>query len=405
MGILDTCWQALNQDIGLFPGFRSPLLSWLGAAGILVFSVWHSGALLHGFLWASRAFGRCNTALEKLARARHAVNREWIALPRLKRPSSPSLVVEGSRRDLDDLENLDRILRAEPAFIAGWLSYRKTFAVEQPSWFIEPNVHADRSSSEFFLLEWMCADRLDLRFYHALPGLITGIGLTFTFLAILLGLSKLHADGSHIEGIQGLINGLAGKFLTSIVALVCANGFVLLDKSLAFRLERSHRRFIALLDEIFPQRVRERNAQSAASRAAAAPASSVIRSEELSRGMDSVNRRLTATVNALSQFSESLAQLRKGEGRWNEEELSVCLGQALKREFLPLFSPLRDSIDALSRAIEGRHDPAPLAHDDMERLVGAVKHRSMEERQDRRDTGRTVGPLGLIWFRPDGRSR
>ena len=31
------------------------------------------------------------------------------------------------------------------------------------------------------------------------------------------------------RSIQGLINGLAGKFLTSIVGLLCANVFVLLE--------------------------------------------------------------------------------------------------------------------------------------------------------------------------------
>lgn len=78
-----------------------------------------------------------------------------------------------------------------------------------------------------------------------------------TFLAILIGLSKLHADGSHIVGIQGLINGLAGKFLTSIVGLLCANLFVLLEKSALHRLGTTQQQFVAMVDELFPRRTME----------------------------------------------------------------------------------------------------------------------------------------------------
>jgi len=61
---------------------------------------------------------------------------------------------------------------------------------------------------------------------------MTGMGLMFTLLAILIGRSELHANGSEIDGIQELINGLSGKFVTSIVGLACANAFTLLEHSL-----------------------------------------------------------------------------------------------------------------------------------------------------------------------------
>ena len=92
-----------------------------------------------------------------------------------------------------------------------------------------------------------------------MPSLLTGIGLLFTFMALLVGLSKLqlHTDGHTIVGIQGLINGLAGKFLTSIVGLLCANLFTFIEKPAMFRLLAAHHICMQHLDELFPRKTLE----------------------------------------------------------------------------------------------------------------------------------------------------
>ncbi len=58
---------------------------------------------------------------------------------------------------------------------------------------------------------------------EALPGWLTAIGLLTTFLAILLGLQGVKVlTNLEVRGIGGLVNGLSGKFFSSIVALGCA---------------------------------------------------------------------------------------------------------------------------------------------------------------------------------------
>ena len=58
------------------------------------------------------------------------------------------------------------------------------------------------------------------RWVQALPGWLTSAGLLITFLAILNGLSKIHVGPDlQVQGIAGLINSLAGKFFSSVVAL------------------------------------------------------------------------------------------------------------------------------------------------------------------------------------------
>ena len=54
-----------------------------------------------------------------------------------------------------------------------------------------------------------------------------------------------------------LINGLSGKFLTSIVGLVCSTLFTLLEKPLLFRLLSAHQHCIHLIDDLFPRKTLE----------------------------------------------------------------------------------------------------------------------------------------------------
>ena len=63
--------------------------------------------------------------------------------------------------------------------------------------------------------------------------------------------------GTEIVGIQGLINGLAGKFLTSIVGLMVANVFTFLEKPMMSSLMDVHHTFLGLVDQLFPRKTTE----------------------------------------------------------------------------------------------------------------------------------------------------
>jgi hypothetical protein len=71
-------------------------------------------------------------------------------------------------------------------------------------------------------------------FYQAVPGILTGLGLLTTFVAILLALTALHVteanDTEVVTGIKGLIEGLSGKFLSSIVGLLLSISFVVIER-------------------------------------------------------------------------------------------------------------------------------------------------------------------------------
>jgi hypothetical protein len=82
-------------------------------------------------------------------------------------------------------------------------------------------------------------DELIAPFYHAsfhqaVPGILTALGLLATFSAILVALSGVSYNTANaaqpVTGIDSLINGLAGKFLSSIIALILGMIFTFVEK-------------------------------------------------------------------------------------------------------------------------------------------------------------------------------
>ncbi|MGD0830101.1 MAG: hypothetical protein ABR907_04100 [Terracidiphilus sp.] len=92
--------------------------------------------------------------------------------------------------------------------------------------------------------------------YGAIPGILTGLGLTGTFLAILWALYGVHYDELNtvkpVTGMEGLINGLSGKFLSSIIALLLSIFFTMQEKHIVRSLRRDYDALISAISNAFP---------------------------------------------------------------------------------------------------------------------------------------------------------
>ena len=92
--------------------------------------------------------------------------------------------------------------------------------------------------------------------FSAFPGILTGSGLTLTFIAILLGLLGVHYDKANsiepISGIDTLINGLSGKFLSSIVALLLSIAFTLIEKKAVRELREAYEDLLTKIGDAIP---------------------------------------------------------------------------------------------------------------------------------------------------------
>ena len=351
-------WEFFSQDVTLIGELHSPMLSWLGSGGLIVLFLWHAGRLSTAISSVQGCYTRVWPTLTNLVAGRKSLQSEWLTVPSLsemKKAAHPS-GAQSDRVDLDDLHTLDKAMRREPRLEQAWLHFRKTFIVERTAWFIEPKVFATRTAAEFFSRD-LLNSRLNLAFYHQFPSLITGGGLLLTFLAILIGLSKLHADGSHIVGIQGLINGLAGKFLTSIVGLLCANLFVLLEKSALHRLGTTQQQFVTMVDELFPRKTMEQMLENftpgaGSSQATAAAAMGAVPGDLGDRLVGTLSDRLSPTVTALREAVEVLSRREPGSRSVAPDRLADDLSRVMQQTIAAPIQELNQAIQTLARSVE-----------------------------------------------------
>ncbi len=375
--LFEDVWRVVSQDVTIVGGIQSPMLSWIGVTGILTLFLWHGTMLLRSLSKLRRILSRFYSSVLPLVVARQQVVKDWLVIPNLAKKRVHPNETSEARRDLDDLQALDRTFRAEPALVKEWLSYRKTFAVEQSVWFLEPTVHGQRSATEFFSFEVLCAGQLNVRFYRQLPSFLTGIGLLFTFIAILIGLSKLHANGPQIEGIQGLINGLSGKFVTSIVGLACANVLTLLENSMWHSLESQHRRCLSLLDELFPQKAADYHAQPMNG----APASMIspIRNDGTTQLVEIMQQRLSSTVTALNSATQTLTALNSKQLPTKLDDLPSEIAHEVQRALRPIMNPLLEAVQDLTRAINNQSSSVQLSQSEIETMFQELRSHTQEK--------------------------
>ena len=121
-----------------------------------------------------------------------------------------------------------------------------------------------RSASEFLTQEFVLEPNYHGSFHQSVPGILSALGLLATFTAILISLAGVSYNAANVArpvtGIDTLINGLAGKFLSSILALVLSVIFTLTerkycDRALTARHEELVRRVQDALPLLAPTRV------------------------------------------------------------------------------------------------------------------------------------------------------
>ena len=219
----------LMQDITLGDQVQLPLLSLLGAIAILLASLIVTCRLV----FQVRRFQRALKLVDGQVQ---------------------NLIAQGS--DIIDekrLSELAQIFEEEPVFSDTWAKYRRSLLIDGSCWYETPIIYGTQPVSDVFTENALFC-RVNLPFYQSFAAMLTGAGLLLTFLAFFIGLSKIQILGGAISGLPGLINGLSGKFVTSIVGLACASVFVAFEKALFHRLRTTYQIMVDRLDQVFPYR-------------------------------------------------------------------------------------------------------------------------------------------------------
>jgi hypothetical protein len=369
-------WEFLSRDASFFGGPQSPMLSWLGSFGIVLFFLWHVIRLRREVSGAQRPFDRVRPMLIALANERGDVDHERFTSQALVgfAPPAGQTASSPTRIDCDDLNTLEAAIQKEPMFRQPWAQFRKTLILQHVPWFVEPRIFSTRRAEDIFTQDTLLSHRVNLAFYSQLPSLVTGIGLLLTFLALFIGLSRLHADGHEIVGIQGLINGLAGKFLTSIVGLIAANLFTLIEKPTVFRLMNAHHAFLGLIDKLFPPKTMEQMLEQLTPMHSGRQASGgEIRERLGGMGTDS----LAAPIAELTSAVRSLTKWRQDE-QTAARRMTTELPRALREEFTAPMKVLNDSIHDLTASLKDMHIHRMQATTALDELMSRLTDRLAE---------------------------
>jgi hypothetical protein len=215
-------------------GLDAPKFAWIAAAGLLLAPL----CILLYLSWRvrkeSKVLAVAASKLEKL---------------RSRTPADP-------RRGLPSTvyNEVVEVFSKSPTLVHPWNGYvsliltRRTGTAEEQFWGSES---AESTFTDSAVLE----ARLNRGFYNSLPSIVTGTGLLFTFLAILVALVdiRINTQTNQIEGLPLLIEGLSGKFVSSIAALLSATIFLLAEKPLAHRLSKARLRLISSIDALVPR--------------------------------------------------------------------------------------------------------------------------------------------------------
>ncbi len=216
-----------------FLGVNPPLFIWLAAAALLLVTVYFLGR----FFWIIYRESRLHAAI--VSRLNEIKN------------ANPVTAAEGlSSASFDASGELFEI--SEPLRDA-WRGFqRQVFVVRNASG--EDRFYSTDSADEAFNDSIVIDSRINRNFYSSFPGIVTGLGLLFTFIAILLALTDLRITPEKVEGIDILVSGLAGKFVSSVAALFAASVFLFCEKPLLHKIESSRRSLVAAIDALVPRR-------------------------------------------------------------------------------------------------------------------------------------------------------
>jgi hypothetical protein len=149
-------------------------------------------------------------------------------------------------------EAVVQVFREHPPLLPAWHNFEAQMltqvdAAGQLRWW------AAASATSVFNAATVIEPRMNQSFFAAFPGMVTGMGLLGTFIAILVALLDVRLVDGQFQGLDNLISGLSGKFLSSIAALFAATGFLAIERSLSHGLSTSLHTLGTTLDGLVPR--------------------------------------------------------------------------------------------------------------------------------------------------------
>lgn len=153
---------------------------------------------------------------------------------------------------VEEFEQYDESVRHSPVLEHIWHEFDETLIKLPDS--EPPAIKNTCGAGEYFTQAAVVGNRLNLRFYNALPNLLTGTGILGTFIGLVAGIwlaSKglASSDAETVkQSLQALLHGASLAFLTSIAGLITSILFSWREKHWIHKLESLRGRWISMLD-------------------------------------------------------------------------------------------------------------------------------------------------------------
>ncbi|MBG57530.1 MAG: hypothetical protein CMK46_04485 [Porticoccus sp.] len=313
-------------------------------------------------------------------------------------------VISGVRKGIASLEaynseeefasqfdEADEALRQNPILRHGWSEFKETLIVDPD---LDPlAIRNTRGSTDYFSRGQIVGNRLNIRFYSALPNLLTGTGILGTFIGLVAGIwlaSKgLASDDTSIvkDALNSLLMGASLAFMTSIVGLIASILFSWREKHWMHKLEILVRQW----NEALESRLQRVTGESLASM-------QIVQSRQQTEILtqfttdlafqiaDAFQEKISGSLApTMERLLEAVEGLREDQGKRNDdalqemvrnfsESLSGSAGQelaALGNTLSNLNERLESQINALT---DRQHEIDESSARSIEQLEGVVAH-------------------------------
>lgn len=360
-----------------FFGVNAPLFAWIAAGILLLF-----------------AFCAVIALLVRVQRLRASGNRLATALTDLGKPSF------GSGLSLSDIEAIRKEFGNYTRFSRSWAQIenkliRRRGATGDEYWLSTPATDILQPSE-------VADTQLNREWYQAIPGMLTGTGLLVTFIAILVALLHVRLVGNRVEGMALLIEGLSGKFVSSIAALFAATVFVMFEKQQFHSLDRSISKLADAVAAIVPvltsthvlvELQKDMGEQSVAFRTFNADLSGRLK-QSFSESMGPTLDRMVTAVEELNQLlraaeaakSDTISESLSGMISRLEVSLTQSLGKmgeqftsSLSGNTMTQFSRLSESLAGAASVLEQMNTHNQVTQSALTELVSFAKTSATEQ--------------------------
>lgn len=272
----------------------------------------------------------------------------------------------------------EKALTDEELLREPWLRYRRTFLSEAGA---AERQKTDFDAERFFNESTVIPQRLNVRYWVAVPSLLVGIGILGTFIGLTLGISDFNTET--VEGVRTsittLLDGMAAAFVTSIAGMFLSIVFNVFEKRGFKRVADELRRLAARLDDRFrlttADRLRyQREDQARLLRALftyQTPEGEVVTAGHVLRDLRADSREQTA---ALKSFSTDLAD-GIAISTSTIEALGVHLGEVFKAAMGAKLTPALESVQQAVKELrdEKAASSAELVGDIVGELQGTLQ--------------------------------